>query len=293
MVHHPGGEGGNGLLHACQRPHDDTHALQVARAATEDGHAHPGGHHAEDAAGVGRLLHDAREEARGMAHREQARAEAAVGRLVADDEGLGGEVAHAHRGAAREAVGLRQQGDEVLLFDQQVDDGRAVELADAEGDVEPALEQGGVLQGRGQVLQVDVHARVPVAEGLQHARQAAVDGEVHVAHAQPALPPLRCLLRGVDRAAQMAQRHPALHGEGVTRRGQPHAPGRALEQGHPHGLLELPDRAAQRRLRHEQARRRPPEVQFLGDEDEGSGLAQVELQRLERGLGWGCHWCKL
>jgi hypothetical protein len=134
-----------------------------------------------------------------------------------------------------------------------------------------------VLQRRGQVLQVDVHARMALAEGLQDARQLPVDGEVHVAHAQSPLAALGRALRGAHRAAQVAERDAALHREGVARGRQAHATRGALQQRHAHGL-EMADGAAERGLRDIQPRGRAPEVQFLGQQREGTRLAQVEAQ---------------
>ena len=64
--------------------------------------------------------------------------------------------------------------------------------------------------------------------------------------------------------------------EAAAGRGDAHRAAGALEQLGLERMLEDLDLPAQRRLRHVQPRRRPPEVKLLGDRDETAELAEIE-----------------
>jgi hypothetical protein len=128
---------------------------------------------------------------------------------------------------------------------------------------------------RGHLL-IQPNPEVPTARlhllGDPHRRRPA---ERAIADTQHTLIQARRPTRIRNRAIDLGQRLPRTLEQHRTRRSQLHPPRRPHEQHQPELTLELTNRPRERRLRHMQALRRPPEVQLPPPPPRNSATAEA------------------
>ncbi|SOZ29428.1 conserved hypothetical protein [Cupriavidus taiwanensis] len=166
--------------------------------------------------------------------------------------------------AADERLGVHQRGLQRVRHPAGVD----------EGGVEFVMQQRVDLFLRVQFGQRHVDAGVGRLELAQRLRQPAVQHRADKAHAQAADRARFDLARQHPRGLGLRQQRRGRFAKGPAGRGQPHAAAVAVEQPRPDRGLELLDIERQRRLRNGQPARGAAEVQFLGQHEEVTQVAE-------------------
>jgi len=177
---------------------------------------------------------------------------------------LGGQLGEG-RGGAQQVVAGGQHGDQPILHQHALDDGRVVDTNAPETHIDtPGLERLDLLQGghfRQPQLQLQ---RLMVAQPPNQFRQHAIQGRWGKANAQPGLLALADASRVVADFVQLLEQYIGVFIEKPPGLGQPQRSA-TLQQNHAQFLFQLLDLPAQRRL---------GDVQTFGGTGEVEGLPQ-------------------
>ncbi len=177
---------------------------------------------------------------------------------------LGGQLGEG-RGGAQQGVAGGQHGDQPILHQHALDDGRVVDTNAPETHIDtPGLERLDLLQGghfRQPQLQLQ---RLMVAQPPNQFRQHAIQGRWGKANAQPGLLALADASRVVADFVQLLEQYIGVFIEKPPGLGQPQRSA-TLQQNHAQFLFQLLDLPAQRRL---------GDVQAFGGTGEVEGLPQ-------------------
>ena len=265
LVIHPSAEddrrGRRGLHH---RRVADVRTVQHLHRGGHQRHAHAG---ADQANGglqfVGPLRHL---EAQAMGVEQRDHMVGVAGARVAgvEHKGLGGQLGEGG-GRIEQRVTGRQHGDQPILHQNALDDGRVVDANPPEPYIDtPGLERFDLLQGghfRQPQLQLQ---RLMGAQPSNQLWQHAIQGRGRKTDAQPSLLALADAPRVVADLAQLFQQHIGVFIEESPGFGQPQRSA-TLQQDHPQLILQLLDLPAQRRL---------GDVQAFGGAGEVEGFPQ-------------------
>ena len=177
---------------------------------------------------------------------------------------LGGQLGEG-RGGAQQGVAGGQHGDQPILHQHALDDGRVVDTNAPETHIDtPGLERLDLLQGghfRQPQLQLQ---RLMVAQPPNQFRQHAIQGRRGKPDAQPGLLALADASRVVADFVQLLEQYIGVFIEKPPGLGQPQRSA-TLQQNHTQFLFQLLDLPAQRRL---------GDVQAFGGTGEVEGLPQ-------------------
>ncbi len=177
---------------------------------------------------------------------------------------LGGQLGEG-RGGGQQGVAGGQHGDQPILHQHALDDGRVVDTNAPETHIDtPGLERLDLLQGghfRQPQLQLQ---RLMVAQPPNQFRQHAIQGRWGKANAQPGLLALADASRVVADFVQLLEQYIGVFIEKPPGLGQPQRSA-TLQQNHAQFLFQLLDLPAQRRL---------GDVQAFGGTGEVEGLPQ-------------------
>lgn len=177
---------------------------------------------------------------------------------------LGGQLGEG-RGGAQQGVAGGQHGDQPILHQHALDDGRVVDTNAPETHIDtPGLERLDLLQG-GHFRQPQFQLqRLMVAQPPNQFRQHAIQGRWGKANAQPGLLALADASRVVADFVQLLEQYIGVFIEKPPGLGQPQRSA-TLQQNHAQFLFQLLDLPAQRRL---------GDVQAFGGTGEVEGLPQ-------------------
>jgi len=180
---------------------------------------------------------------------------------------LGGQLGEG-RGRTQQRVAGGQYGDQSILHQHTLDDGRVVDANAPEAHVNAAgFQRFDLLQsGHLRQAQFQLQHRI-VAQPPNQLRQHAVQGRRRKADAQPGLFALANAARGVADLAQLLEQHIGVFIEKPPGCGQPQRSA-TFKQNHPQFVFQLLDLPTQRRL---------GDVQAFG----GAGEVQRFTQHLE------------
>lgn len=248
------------------------HHRRVADVRTVQ-HLHRGGHQRHTHTGadqtngglqfVGPLRHL---EAQAMGVEQRDHMVGVTGARVAgvEHKGLGGQLGEGG-GRIEQRVTGRQHGDQPILHQHALDDGRVVDANPPEPHIDaPGLERFDLLQGghfRQPQLQLQ---RLMGAQPADQFRQHAIQGRGRKTDAQPSLLALADASGVVADLAQLFQQHVGMLIEKPPGFGQPQRSA-TLQQDHPQLIFQLLDLPAQRRL---------CDVQTFGGAGEVEGFPQ-------------------
>ncbi len=177
---------------------------------------------------------------------------------------LGGELSEGG-GRAQQGVTGGQHGDQPILHQHTLDDGRIVDTNPPEPHINPpSLERLDLLQG-GHLRQPQFQLqRLMTAQSPNQFRQHAVQGRGCKTDTQPGLFTLADAARVVADFVQLLQQHIGVLIEEPPGLGQPQRPA-TLQQNHAQLILQLLDLPTQRRL---------SDVQTFGGAGEVQGFSQ-------------------
>ncbi len=193
---------------------------------------------------------------------------------------LGGQLGEG-RGGGQQGVAGGQHGDQPILHQHALDDGRVVNANAPEAHVDtPGLERLDLLQG-GHLRQPQLQLqRVMGAQPPNQFRQHAIQGRRCKANAQPGLLALADASRVVADFGQLFEQHIGVLIEKPPGLGQPQRSA-TLQQNHTQFLFQLLDLPAQRRL---------GDVQAFGRAGEVEGLPQhLEVAQMTQFHNGSCH----
>jgi hypothetical protein len=117
---------------------------------------------------------------------------------------------------------------------------------------------------------------MPLVKHPQHRRQVGGHGVAYKRDSQQTEVSLPGAAGGFNGMFRLRDRPPGFFEENRARFRHPHAALIAIEQPHTQGFFQTLNGLGEWRLRHLQAFRRPPEMQFFGDRDELPKLTKFD-----------------